>query len=184
MSRTLAFALCAPLLTGAFSASAQKKPARRPTAAPTPVPTPGRPDLVVTAFGFTGPTASSVPKPTCEPGTVVYSFAVTVSNQGTGLSPSSASLDGKPLLTVAAQDRPEWSASVLLPQIAAGKAATVSADVLFFAAEPEFMVKQNHPFVAAVDPENLVVESDETNNTRGPVTMGPPAGCERFVRRK
>lgn len=185
MHRTPSFLLCAALLAAAGPAVAQKKksPAPAPAATATPVPA-GKPDLQVTAFAFTGPTESGVPKPTCEPGTVVYSFAVTVSNLGPGPSPSSASLGGKALLGVVAQDRAGWGASVPLPAIAPGKAATVSVDVLFLAAEPAYMVKANHPFLATADPENLVAESDETNNTKGPLTMGPPAGCEHLVRRK
>ncbi len=160
------------------------RPARTPTAAPAPTPAPGKPDLVVSAFDFTGPKESGGVKPPCDPNTVVYSFAVTVSNQGTGPSPSSASLGGKALLSVLAQDRAGWGASVPLPQIAAGKSATVSADVLFLAADPTYMVKANHPFLATVDPDHLVAETDATNNTKGPLTMGPPAGCERLVKRK
>ena len=30
----------------------------------------------------------------------------------------------------------------------------------------------------------LVDEADEGNNTKGPLTMGPPAGCERFFKKK
>jgi hypothetical protein len=178
-----------PLVLAALAASpalAQKKPAkpgRTPAAAPAPTPTPGKPDLAIAAFDFTGPTASSAPKPTCEPNTVVYRFTVTVENRGSGPSPSSASLGGKPLLTVAAQDRAGWTARVPLPAIAAGRSATVSADVLFLSADPAYMVKANHPFLATVDPDGLVDEADETNNAKGPLTMGPPAGCERFVRR-
>lgn len=184
--KSAALALAVVLVSGA-SALAQKKPARptpRPTAAPAATPTPGKPDLAVTAFGFTGPTASSVPKPSCDPNAVVYSFAVTVTNQGTGPSPSSGSLGGKPLLTVMAQDRPGWGASVGLPEIGAGKSVNVSADVLYLGADPPYMVKANHPFLATVDPDNLVDEADETNNTKGPLTMGPPAGCEKLVRKK
>ncbi len=184
MKRTLAPIFLAVVAAVSPPASAQRKPAARPTATPAPTPTPGKPDLAITAFGFTGPTANSVPKATCEPNTVVYSFALTIANQGTGPSPSSASLGGKSLLSVVAQDRPEWSASVPLPEIAAGKTASVSADILFLAADPAYMVKANHPFLATVDPGNLVDEVDETNNTKGPVTMGPPAGCERLVRKK
>jgi hypothetical protein len=185
MHRTFALALCASIAASA-PALAQKKPARAPspTAVPTPSPTPGKPDLQITAFGFTGPTANSVPKPSCEPSTVVYSFTVSVTNAGTGPAPSSASLGGKPLLTVAAQDRPGWLASVPLPEIPAGKTVSATVDVLFLAADPPYMVKANHPFLATVDPANAVDESDETNNTKGPLTMGPPAGCERFVRKK
>lgn len=182
------FALAFAALAAALPAGAQKKPARaRPTATPAPpapTPTPGRPDLAITAFGFVGPTANSVPKPPCDPNTVVYSFAVTVTNQGTGPSPSSASLGGKALLTVAAQDRAGWTASVALPEIGAGKSATVNADVLFLAADPPYMVKANHPFLATVDPDNLVVETDDANNTKGPLTMGPPAGCEKLLKRR
>ena len=188
MHRTPAFFLSAALLATAGPAFAQRRatpePVKAATAVPAPAPAAGKPDLQVTAFAFTGPTESGVPKPTCEPATVVYSFSVTVSNLGSGPSPSSASLGGKPLLAVAAQDRAGWMASVPLPAIAAGKTATVSADVLFLAAEPIYMVKANHPFLATADPDNLVAETDETNNTKGPLTMGPPAGCEHLVKRK
>ena len=71
-----------------------------------------------------------------------------------------------------------------LPEIAPGTSATVNADVLFLDAEPVYMVKANHPFLATVDPDNLVAETDETNNTKGPLTMGPPAGCEKLVKKK
>ena len=185
--------LAALVLVEAFAASAspapaQKKPAPTralaPTKTPAPTPTLGKADLVITAFGFVGPTANSVPKPTCGPNTVVYGFAVTVTNQGAGPSPSSASLGGKPLLTVMAQDRPGWGASLPLPEIAAGTSVTVNADVLFLTADPPYMVKANHPFLASVDPDNAVEEADETNNTRGPLTMGPPAGCEKLVKKR
>jgi len=166
-------------------ALAQKKPAKaKPTVTPAPTPTPGKPDLTIVAFGFTGPTEAGAQKPSCEPGSVVYSFAVTVANQGSGPSPSSASLGGAPLLLVAAQDRPDWSARVPLPAIAPGKSVTANADILFLAPDPPYMVKANHPFLATVDPDNLVVETDETNNAKGPLTMGPPAGCERLVKKK
>jgi hypothetical protein len=46
------------------------------------------------------------------------------------------------------------------------------------------MVRANHPFLATVDPEHLVNQADGANSTKGPVTMGPPAGCERFFRKK
>ncbi len=167
MNRTLALALLAAILFAPAPARAQAKP-----------------DLQVTAFGFSGPTANSVPKPSCEPNAVVYSFAVVVTNAGAGPSPSSASLGGKPLLTVAAQDRAGWMASVPLPEIAAGKSVSVNADVLFLAADPAYMVRANHPFLATVDPGKLVDEADESNNTKGPLTMGPPAGCERFFKKK
>lgn len=188
MKRRLApLVLAALAALAAFSpALAQKKsakPGRTPVAAPAPTPTPGKPDLAIAAFDFTGPTANSAPKPACEPNTVVYSFSVTVANRGSGPSPSSASLGGRALLTVAAQDRAGWAARVPLPAIAAGKSATVSADVLFLSPNSAYMVRANHPFLATVDPDNLVDEADETNNTKGPLTMGPPAGCERLVRR-
>lgn len=187
MKRNLAFAFCAALAaTAASPALAQKKPARAPTVVPAaiPTPTPGKPDLVITAFGFSGPTANSVPKPSCEPNTVVYSFLVIVTNAGSGPAPSSAALGGRPLLTVAAQDRAGWLASVPLPEIPPGKTVTASADILFLAGDPAYMVHANHPFLATVDPGNGVDEADETNNTKGPLTMGPPAGCERFFRKK
>ncbi len=155
-----------------------------PAAAQKPAAPAGKPDLVVTSFGFTGPTATSVPKPTCEPNTVVYSFSVVVTNAGAAPSPSSASLGGKPLLSVMAQDRAGWGANIALPEIAPGKTATVSADVLFLLADPTYMVKANHPFLATLDPQNAVDEADETNNTKGPLVMGPPAGCERLVKKR
>ena len=167
MNRTPALALFVAILFATAPALAQ-----------------GKPDLQITAFGFSGPTANSVPKPTCQPNTVVYSFALVVTNAGTGPSPSSASLGGKPLLTVAAQDRAGWQVSLPLPEIPAGKSFSTTADILFLAADPAYMVKANHPFLATVDPANLVDEADETNNTKGPLTMGPPAGCERFFKKR
>ncbi len=161
----------------ALLAFALPAPAQKPEPA-------GKPDLVITSFGFTGPTATSVPKATCEPNTVVYAFSVVVTNAGAAPSPSSASLGGKPLLAVMAQDRAGWGANVALPEIAPGKTATVSADVPFLLADPSYMVRANHPFLATLDPQNAVDEADETNNTKGPLVMGPPAGCERLVKRK
>lgn len=143
----------------------------------------GKPDLVVTAFGFSGPTTTpaAAPNPAlCKPGTAVYNFSVTVKNQGTAASPSSASLGNKALVQVMAQDKPGWGNGVLLNALAPGASETVNVPVYYLVSDPGFMVTgAPHPFMAIADPLSLVSESDETNNKKGPINMGVPAGCTK-----
>ena len=138
----------------------------------------GQPDLVVTAFGFKGPAA---PDPgNCRPGGAVYIFGVTVKNVGTAPSPSSAALGNKALVQVMAQDKAGWGNGVLLDALAPNASQTVDVPVYYLQADPPFMwtpANVTHPFLAIADPLGLVTESDEGNNTKGPINMGKPQGC-------
>ncbi|HUJ13906.1 MAG TPA: CARDB domain-containing protein [Thermoanaerobaculia bacterium] len=139
----------------------------------------GKPDLVVISFGFTGPVAAAA-APLCKPQMPVYIFQVTVRNEGTAASPSSASLGNKALVQVMAQDKAGWGNGVYLNALAPGATQTVTVPVYYLMSDPVFMTTHvPHPFLAIVDPLNLVAESNESNNTKGPINMGPPAGCPR-----
>jgi hypothetical protein len=138
----------------------------------------GKPDLVVDTFGFKGPAA---PEPgNCRPGGAVYIFEVTVKNIGTAPSPSSASLGNKALVQVMAQDYAGWGNGVLLNALAPSASQTVDIPVYYLQANPAFMWSPpdvKHLFLAIADPLHLVAESNEGNNTKGPITMAKPQGC-------
>jgi hypothetical protein len=141
----------------------------------------GRPDLVVTQFGFTGPVPTTAANTAlCQPHTAVYNFQVTVKNQGSAASPSSASLGNKALVQVMAQDKAGWGNGVYLNSLAPGASQTVNVPVYYLISDPAFMVSgAPHPFMAIADPLGLVNESDEANNKKGPINMGAPAGCPK-----
>ena len=116
----------------------------------------------------------------CEPGSAVYTFQVTVKNQGTAPSPSSASLGNKALVQAMSSDYPGWGNGMFLNALAPGASQTVDIPVYYLQADPAFMVTHApHPFKAIADPLGLVTESNETNNTQGPINMGAPKGCKQ-----
>jgi hypothetical protein len=132
-----------------------------------------KPDLVVTEFGMKkwGP---------CEAGSAVYTFQVTVKNIGAAPSPSSASLGNKALVQAMASDYPGWGNGALLNALAPGASETVDIPVYYLQADPGFMVTHApHPFNAIADPLGLVNESNEGNNTKGPINMGAPQKCPK-----
>jgi hypothetical protein len=132
-----------------------------------------KPDLVVTEFGMKHWGA-------CEPGSAVYTFQVTVKNIGAAPSPSSASLGNKALVQAMASDYPSWGNGVFLNALAPGASQTVDIPVYYLQADPGFMVTHApHPFNAIADPLGLVSESNEGNNTKGPINMGAPKGCKK-----
>ncbi len=131
-----------------------------------------KPDLVVTEFGMKKWGA-------CEPLSAVYTFQVTVKNIGTAASPSSASLGNKALVQAMASDYPGWGNGAFLNALAPGASETVDIPVYYLQADPGFMVTHApHPFKAIADPLGLVNESNEGNNTKGPINMGAPKGCK------
>lgn len=138
--------------------------------------TPNRkPDLIVTTFGFTGPVQG---QGQCRPQTAVYNFQVTVKNQGTATSPSSAALGNKALVQAMAQDKAGWGNGAMLNALAPGASQTVNIPVYYLMSDPTFMwLHAPHPFMAIADPLGLVNESDESNNKKGPINMGVPANC-------
>jgi hypothetical protein len=132
-----------------------------------------KPDLVVTEFGMKkwGP---------CEPKSAVYTFQVTVKNQGGAPSPSSASLGNKALVQAMASDYPGWGNGAFLNALAPGASQTVEIPVYYLEADPGFMVTHApHPFNAIADPLGLVNEANEGNNTKGPINMGAPEKCKK-----
>ena len=132
-----------------------------------------RPDLVVTEFGMKAWGA-------CKAGSAVYTFQVTVKNQGLAASPSSAALGNKALVQAMAGDYPGWGNGVFLNALAPGASQTVDIPVYYLQADPGFMVTHApHPFKAIADPLGLVNESNEGNNTKGPINMGAPKGCPK-----
>jgi hypothetical protein len=137
----------------------------------------GRPDLVVTTFGFKGPVAG---QGQCLPHTAVYIFEVTVKNQGTAASPSSASLGNKALVQAMAQDKAGWGNGMFLNALPPGASQTVDIPVYYLMSDYDFMVNNApHPFMAIADPLGLVNESDESNNKKGPIKMSAPANCKK-----
>ena len=136
-----------------------------------------KPDLIVTSFGFKGPIQG---QGKCQPHSPVYIFEVTVKNQGTAPSPSSASLGNKALVQAMSQDKPGWGNGVFLNALAPGASQTVEIPVYYLMDDPDFMIcKAPHPFLAIADPLKLVDEADEGNNTKGPINMGAPADCPK-----
>jgi hypothetical protein len=130
-----------------------------------------KPDLVVTQFGMKA-------WGKCAAHSAVYTFQVTVKNQGNAPSPSSAALGNKALVQAMAQDKPGWGNGALLNALAPGASQTVDIPVYYLMSDPAFMVNNApHPFMAIADPLGLVNESDEGNNEKGPINMGAPQGC-------
>jgi hypothetical protein len=144
----------------------------QPGAAGTPNPN-GKPDLVVVRFSL------KQYRSECRPQTPVYIFVVTVKNQGTAPSPSSASLGAKALVQAMAQDKPGWGNGAFLNALAPGAMQTVEIPVYYLMSDPAFMVGHApHPFMGIADPLGLVPESDESNNKNGPISVPAPAGCK------
>jgi hypothetical protein len=132
-----------------------------------------KPDLVVTEFGMKKWGA-------CKAQSAVYTFQVTVKNQGSAPSPSSASLGNKALVQAMASDYPGWGNGAMLNALAPGASQTVDIPVYYLQADPGFMVTHApHPFNAIADPLGLVNESNEGNNTKGPINMGAPKDCPK-----
>jgi hypothetical protein len=144
----------------------------QPGGAGTPNPN-GKPDLVVVRFSLKQYHSE------CRPQTPVYIFVVTVKNQGTAPSPSSASLGAKALVQAMAQDKPGWGNGAFLNALAPGAMQTVEIPVYYLMSDPAFMVGHApHPFMGIADPLGLVPESDESNNKNGPISVPAPAGCK------
>ena len=133
----------------------------------------GKPDLVVLRF------VQKQYQSECRPQTPVYIFIVTVKNQGTAPSPSSAALGNKALVQAMSLDKPGWGNGVFLNALAPGAMQTVEIPVYYLASDPGFMTAHApHPFIGIADPLGLVPESDESNNKNGPISVPAPAGCK------
>lgn len=131
-----------------------------------------KPDLVITTFGLKS-------WGVCQPLHPVFTFEVTVKNQGTAASPSSASLGNKALVNVMADDKAVWGGGAALPALAPLASQTVDIPVNYLESDPGFMVSgAPHPFRATVDLANLVDESNNANNEAANVIkVGAPEAC-------
>ena len=133
----------------------------------------GLPDLVIVRFTL------KAGQGVCRPQMAVYTFEVTVKNQGTAPSPSSASLGNKALVQAMAQDKAGWGNGAFLNALAPGAMQTVEIPVYYLMSDPGFMVSgAPHPFMGIADPLGLVPESNEANNKNGPISVAAPAGCK------
>ncbi|HEY8131442.1 MAG TPA: hypothetical protein VII12_06085 [Thermoanaerobaculia bacterium] len=93
---------------------------------------------------------------------------------------TSASLGNKALVQAMAQDKAGWGNGVFINALPPGASQTVDIPVYYLMSDPAFMVNNApHSFMAIADPLGLVTESDESNNKKGPINMGPPANCPR-----
>jgi hypothetical protein len=131
-----------------------------------------KPDLIITTFGLKS-------WGVCEPLHPVFTFEVTVKNQGTVASPSSASLGNKALVNAMADDKAGWGGGAPLPKLAPGASQTVDVPVNYLGPDPGFMVSgAPHTFRATVDLANLVDESNNTNNEApNVIKVGAPEAC-------
>jgi hypothetical protein len=139
----------------------------------------GMPDLVITAFGLES-------WGRCLPGQTVFTFAVTVKNQGTaswsGVEPAVVVKD----LHAGVLD--SWGTGKGIdPPLKPGELKTLHVPIKYYAANPHHMTAdQPHPFNAVVNGNHVVAESNFRNNASpGPavwhgtkvVMVGAPQGC-------
>jgi hypothetical protein len=132
------------------------------------------PDLVITQFGLTS-------WGTCAPGHTVFTFAMTVKNQG------AASWTGESNVFVRDLKNPGWFTSVALQPLQPGKSRVVNVPIEYFSQNPGFMSSGSpHPFQATVNDTHMPVESNYANNAGpGPelwmgkrvIMVAPPKTC-------
>ncbi len=139
-----------------------------------------KPDLVITAFGLKSWGA-------CAPGKAVFTFSVTVKNQG------NASWSGSVEPPVVVKDMhpgvlDAWGTGVgIAPPLKPGESKTILVPISYYSGNPKHMTANApHPFQAVVNSNHIVDESDFTNNAGpGPATwngikvimVGAPQGC-------
>jgi hypothetical protein len=132
------------------------------------------PDLTVTQFGLQS-------WGTCEPGHTVFTFTMTVKNQG------DASWVGESNVFVRDLKNPGWFTSVALLPLPPGQSRVIEVPIVYFSQNPSFMTTGSpHPFQATVNDTHMPVESNYANNAGpGPAVWGgkrvimvaPPKGC-------
>ncbi len=140
-----------------------------------------KPDLIITAFGLQS-------WGTCAPGQTVFTFSVTVKNQGkaswSGAEPAVVVKDLHPGVLDA------WGTGIGIdPPLKPGEFKTLLVPMGYYAANPGHMTSNApHPFQAVVNPEHAVAESNFLNNASpGPavwngikvIMVGAPKGCPK-----
>jgi hypothetical protein len=151
-----------------------------------------KPDLVITHFGLKS-------WGTCSTGQTVFTFSVTVKNQGNGTWPTSQN----PALLV--KDLhfgipvPDgWSVGIgLNPPLKPGESKTILVPISYYDADPAHMTTQApHPFMAIVNRKKVdgtyVVEESNYANNAGPgpadwkgtkvILVDGPKGCAKKVK--
>jgi hypothetical protein len=134
------------------------------------------PDLVITQFGL-----QSWGK--CAPGQAVFTFAMTVKNQGSASWVGSSNVFARDLKD------PAWFTGVALTPLAPGESRVVHVPIVYFSQNPGFMASGSpHPFQATVNDTHTPVESNYANNAGpGPavwmgkkvIMVAPPKTCGR-----
>jgi hypothetical protein len=132
------------------------------------------PDLVITQFGLQS-------WGTCAAGHTVFTFSVTVKNQGDASWTGSSEVSAHDLKNTG------WFTSVALLPIAPGASRVVTIPIVYFSQDPSFMsLGAPHPFQAEVNSTRHPVESNYANNAGpGPaewmgkrvIMVEPPKGC-------
>jgi hypothetical protein len=139
-----------------------------------------KPDLVITSFGLKS-------WGTCAPGKTVFTFSVTVKNQGpaswtAGIEPVVVVKDMHPGVLDA------WGTGIgIEPPIKPGESKTILVPISYYSGNPKHMTANApHPFQAFVNSNHKVKESNYNNNAGpGPATwkgikvimVGAPQGC-------
>lgn len=138
------------------------------------------PDLVITSFGL-------VSWGTCAPRETVFTFGVSVKNQGraswSGVEPAVFVTDIHPGLSA------KWGASVNIhPPLKEGETKQILIPIPYYSANPRHMTtKVPHPFQATVNTNRVLNESNYKNNA-GPgtvdwhgikVIMVTPSNCQK-----
>jgi hypothetical protein len=133
-----------------------------------------RPDLIITQFGLTS-------WGTCAPGKTVFTFAVTIKNQGAASWVGSSDVVARDLKNTA------WFTSVAILPIPAGQSHTVQIPIAYLESNPSFMSSGSpHPFQAMVNDQHIPIETNFANNAGpGPATymgkrvimVAPPKSC-------
>jgi hypothetical protein len=151
-----------------------------PSAMAGPPPPPKLPDLIITQFGLTS-------WGTCKPGKTVFTFAVTIKNQGAGPWVGTPYVDVRDLHPAATAS---WfSNNNLFPALQPGHSTTETVSIVYLTSNPGHMTSAApHPFQAVVNPNHAVAESNYANNAApGPavyngkkvIMVGAPKGCPK-----
>jgi hypothetical protein len=163
-------------LVFAFVLAAAAVPAAAQNTTPTP-----KPDLVITSFGLSSWGTS------CVKGQTLFTFSVSVKNQGT----ASWSGPARPVVVVADMHLPNPDAfgtgMAIDPPIAPGETRPMSIPISFYDADAAHIKSgAPHPFHATVNRDHKIAESDFNNNDGpGPVVwngmkvinVGAPEAC-------
>jgi hypothetical protein len=119
----------------------------------------------------------------CRPYNTFVSATISVQNIGTAASPSIPNFGSVQLVDARDEDLGAGyrGNGVEIPALAAGASADVNVNVFYPIATPED-TEGTRNYIARVDFGNRIVESDETNNRQGDLSINIPAGhCKNRI---